>query len=165
MSTTGNPVSTALRATVMALAALTGASILVMVALTCVDVVMRLFGRPVFGVYDMVYVCGAVGMACALPYTTALKGHVAIEYFLHKCGRRWRAGVESAVRLPGAALFCLLAVETARTGGKMYGRGDVSATLQLPVFWLMHVIAFCCAVTAAVIVHDLVKPGRELVKP
>jgi hypothetical protein len=43
--------------------------------------------------------------------------------------------------------------------------GQVSETLQLPVFWVPHVIGFCCAIVVLVIGYNLVHPGREMIKP
>lgn len=64
--------------------------LLTMMVVTCLDVVLRVCGVPVKGAYDVVRVAGAVTIACALPMTTAMKGHVAIEYFFQRLNRRWR---------------------------------------------------------------------------
>ena len=47
------------------------------------------------GALDLGKGCGALVIAGALPYTTAVKGHVAIEYFFHKLGRRGRIVVDT----------------------------------------------------------------------
>lgn len=154
-----------LRRTILLTAVITGAGIMAMVLITCADVVMRLFGRPIIGAYDMVYIAGAIAIAAALPYTTALKGHVAIEYFFQKLGKKNRLAVDTVMRLASIGFLVLLARESARIGANLKARGEVTATLQLPVFWVSWIIALCCALAALVIFYHLMHPGKELVKP
>ena len=154
-----------LRFTVMLFAAITGISIMFMVLLTCADVLLRIFGNPIIGAYDLVGQAGAVSMACALPYTTALKGHVAIEYFFQKLNRTGRIAVDTVVRLLGIALFAMLARESARIGTNLKIRGEVTPTLQLPVYWVSWIIALACALVVLVIIYNMLNPGKELVQP
>jgi len=147
------------------LAAVSGAGILAMVFITCADVILRIFGNPIIGAYDLVYVCGAVAMACALPYTTALKGHVAIEYFFQKLDKKGRIIIDTIVRVLGMSLFVMLARESTRIGTNLKLRGEVTPTLQVPVFWLSWVIALCCGMAVLVIFYNMIHPGKVLVKP
>ena len=157
--------SRGVRALVYALAAVSGAGILAMMGVTCVDVVLRVFGRPLTGAFDIVKLAGAVTIASALPYTTAVKGHVAIEYFFHKLSRPWRIVVDTLARSVCIALFGFLAWQSIRYGAALRKSGQVTSTLQFPVFWVPYVIAFSCAVVALVILHNLLHPGKEMIKP
>jgi TRAP-type C4-dicarboxylate transport system permease small subunit len=154
-----------IRILVLGLAFLAGMGILAMMAVTCLDVVLRLFGRPLTGAFDIVRISGALTIACALPYTTAIKGHVAIEFFFQKLGRRSRIAVDTTARLIGIGLFALLARQCIRYGHSLRASGQVSATLQIPIFWVPYVIGASCAVVVLVIVHNLLHPGREMIKP
>jgi TRAP-type C4-dicarboxylate transport system permease small subunit len=154
-----------LRAGVLGLAGVSGACIMAMVLITCADVVMRIFGSPIIGAYDLVYVSGAVAMASALPYTTALKGHVAIEYFFQKMSKRPRIIVDTVVRLFGIAFFAMLTAESARIGANLKDRGEVTATLQMPIFWVSWMIALCCGLVMLVIFYNMIHPGKALVQP
>ncbi len=155
----------AVRRLVLGLAAVAGAGILVMMGVTCTDVVLRVFGRPLTGAYDIVGVAGAVTIACALPYTTAVKGHVAIEYFFHKLGRRGRLVVDTATRLLGMGLFGMLAWRSVLYGFVLKASGVATPTLQLPFYWIPWVIAAACALVVLVILGNLLHPGKELIKP
>lgn len=151
--------------TVLALAGVAGAALIAMMLVTVADVALRLFRRPLVGAFDLVCVAGAVTLACALPYTTAVKGHVAVEYFFHKLSRRWRTVVDSILRLLGMALFALLAWRFVAYGNALRATGEVTATLALPLFWIPYLMGFSCAVVALVILHNLVHVGREMIKP
>jgi len=152
---------------VYALVAISGASVLTIMLITCADVILRLrwINHPFVGTYDIVKIAGALSLATALPYTTAVKGHVAIEYFFHKLSRRGRVVLDSLIRPLAMALFAFFAWRSVVYGLELHRNHQVSQTLQLPVFWVPFVIGFCCAVVVLVILHNLVHPGREMIKP
>ncbi len=149
------------------LVVMAGLGVLTMVAVTCIDVILRLPGinRSLFGAYDIVKITGALTLAATLPYTTAVKGHVAIEYFFHKLNRRGRIVVDTIIRLMGMTLFAFLSWRSFIYGLSLYRTGQVSQTLQLPVFWIPYVIGFCCGIVVLVIGHNLLHPGQEMIKP
>ncbi|MCP4642177.1 MAG: TRAP transporter small permease [bacterium] len=157
--------SSVLRVTVLGFAGASGLAVLTMIGVTCVDVVMRMLGTALTGSFDIVRIACAIAIACALPYTTAVKGHVAIEYFFHKLKRRGRIVVDTVSRLLVAGLFGMLAWQCVVYGNSQWRSGEVFLTLQLRVFWLAYVVGLCCAVTVLVIVSNLLHPGREMIKP
>ena len=153
------------RGLVYLLAGIAGFGVVAMMGVTCLDVVLRLFGRPLVGAYDIVRIAGAITIACGLPYTTAVKGHVAIEYFFHKLSRRGRVVIDSLVRTACIVLFGFLSWQSVRYGLALKQSGQVTMTLQIPVFWLPYVIALACGAMVLVILYNLLHPGREMIKP
>ncbi|NCC49836.1 MAG: TRAP transporter small permease [Spartobacteria bacterium] len=154
-----------LRLLVQALALLSGVGIVSMMGVTCVDVVMRAFNRPLTGAYDMVKIAGVITIACALPYTTAVKGHVAVEYFFHKLSHRGRIVVDSLSRAIIIILFVILSVRCYVYGLILRESGEVTATMQLPVFWVPMVLAVSCGIVVLVVLHNLLHPGKVMIKP
>ena len=142
-----------------------GASLMVMVLVTSAEVVLRVLRLSLTGAYDIVKIAAAVTIAAALPYTTAIKGHVAIEYFFHKLGRRGRMAVDALMRLGGMALFGLLAWGCVDYGNSLRAKGEVSMTLQLPIFWVPYVLAGSCALVVLIKVYHLTHPGKPMLKP
>ena len=154
----------ALRALVSGLAYVAGAGLMVMVLVTTADVILRKFNFSLTGAYDVVKIAAAISVAAALPYTTAIKGHVAIEFFFHKLGRRGRVVVDALMRLGGMVLFGLLALGCVDYGNSLRQKGEVSMTLQLPVFWVPYVLAFSCALVVLVKIYHLTHPGKSMLK-
>jgi len=154
-----------LRGLVKALAYLAGASLLIMVLVTSADVILRIFNLSLTGAYDIVKIAAAITMAAALPYTTAIKGHVAIEFFFHRLGRRGRVVVDALMRLAGMALFGLLAWGCIDYGNSLRQKGEVSMTLQLPIFWVPYVLAVSCALVVLIKIYHLSHPGKPMIKP
>ena len=155
----------ALRGLVLGLAILSGLAVLGMMTLICADVLARAFGHPVAGSYDLVQMLGLLTIACALPYTTAVKGHVAVEYFFNKLPRIGRTFIDSVMRLLMIAFFGALTVQCVRYGYRLQVSGEVSATLQWPVCWMPVVLAFGCAASALVVLHNLFHPGKVMINP
>ena len=154
-----------LRWTTHAMAAVGGVAVAGIVLVTVADVVGRQFGHSVKGAYDLVRVLGAVAMACALPLTKAVKGHIAIEYFFQKLGPRGRAAVDTAMRLFLLALFGLLAWQFALQGQRFLDSGETTTTLHMPMFWVPWLAALACLATAGVTLWHLLHPGRSMVRP
>ncbi|MBQ7721851.1 MAG: TRAP transporter small permease [Kiritimatiellae bacterium] len=154
-----------LRSLVIASAYVASAGILVMALVTCVDIVLRRFGTSVTGAYDVVRLAGGVTIASALPLTTAVKGHVAIEYFFHRLGRGWRMAVDSVMRTVQCGLFLFAAYAFHVRATRLFRSGEVMPTLQCPTYPLAWYIAAMCLLTAFVSLFHLVRPGRDLMRP
>ena len=154
-----------LRWTTHAMAAVGGCAVAGIVLVTVGDVVGRRFGLPVKGAYDLVRVLGAVAMACALPLTKAVKGHIAIEYFFQKMGARGRAATDTLMRLVLLALFALLAWQFVLQGNAFLESGETTTTLHMPMFWVPWLAALACLVTAGVTLWHLLHPGRSMIRP
>ena len=150
---------------IIALAYAAGAAILLMTAVTVTDIVLRIFNTGITGAYDMVRACGAVAVACALPYLTAVKGHIAIEFFYHKCGHFWRVILDSVLRIVSLVIFGVLSVKIFQHGISLFKAGEVFPNLGLPVFWIPFLISFNCFLMMIVFIYHLVHPGKELIKP
>ena len=153
------------RVLVLVISVIAGISLITMMGITCTDVLLRWFGHPLPGAFDLVTILGAVTMACALPYTTAVKGHVAVEYFFQKLPKRARSVVDALNRIVGLLLFGTICVQSVRYGLDRHAAGAVSQTLQIPIFWIPFVIAACTAVVMLVMICHLLTPGRAVLKP
>ena len=155
----------ALRALVKGLAYVACGALMVMVVVTSIEVVLRIFRLSMTGAYDIVKIAAMLTIAAALPYTTAIKGHVAIEYFFHKLGRRGRVVVDALMRGSAMALFSLLAWGCVDYGTSLRAKGEVSMTLQLPIFWLPYMLAAACVLVVLIKIFHLTHPGKSLLQP
>ncbi|ORC32770.1 hypothetical protein B4O97_15865 [Marispirochaeta aestuarii] len=154
-----------IRQLIKALAIIAGGAVLLMMGITVIDVLLRLFGTGITGAYDLVRACGVVAVACALPYLTAVKGHIAIEFFYHKCSRLGRLILDSLLRLSALAIFGVLTVQLYRHGLALLASGEVFPNLGLPVFWIPMLVSFNFILMMIVFLYHLTHPGREFIKP
>jgi TRAP-type C4-dicarboxylate transport system permease small subunit len=156
----------ALRGLVGGLCLLSATGIVLMMGLTSFDVVSRAISNsPLRGANDLVSVCAAITLAASLPYTTSLKGHVAIEFLFLKLSRRGRRIGNVLVHSVIAILFTLFAWQCVSYGNAMLVKNQLMVTLRWPLFWVPYIMAVCCAATVLVIFEHIAYPDEELIKP
>lgn len=155
-------IMTAFRVTISLLAVLSAIALTAMMLITCSDIVLRLSPTPFKGAIDLVQILAAVAIAGALPYTTALKGHVAIEYFSRQLPKSIQLAVDSVMRALCVALFAFCTYGCIDYGIRLKATGQVSTTIQLPIFWIPWFIAITFALTALVILYHLIRPSKAL---
>ncbi|NLF93476.1 MAG: TRAP transporter small permease [Oligosphaeraceae bacterium] len=153
------------RRIVWALAALSGLCLLLLVAVTCVDIVLRRFDLAFPGAVDLAQVLGCLCVAAALPYTTAVKGHIAVEYFFRRLPRRWRVFFDTCTRLLGIALFAILAWQSFVYGSELKSMHKMTMTLNIPWFWVLWTMGVAFVFVILVKLFHLTHPGKELIRP
>jgi TRAP-type C4-dicarboxylate transport system permease small subunit len=154
-----------LKAVIYALILVSSAAVLVMIGVTILDIVLRMMRIRFIGAVDIVQIAGAVAIAAALPYTTAINAHVAIEFLFHKLSRRGRLVLGSTLKILTILLFSLTSYQCFIYGGNLLKNNQVTMTLRFPQFWMMYMIAVCLAIVVAVLLHSLLRPHKELMKP
>lgn len=159
------PLWRVLRALIMGLALVAGLAILAIIGITVTDVVLRFFKKGILGAYDLVRIAGAIAIACSLPYVTAVKGHIAIEFLHHRLSKRGRNILDFIFRLIALALFSFLVWRFWLYGVMLLKSNQVMQTLPIPVFWIPWMTAFCFLFVIAAIVYHLSHPGKEFIKP
>ncbi|MGB5987447.1 MAG: TRAP transporter small permease [Desulfobacterales bacterium] len=118
-----------------------GAALLVvMMMLTCVDVVGRLFRHPVFGSIELMSLMGAVAVAMSLPYTHAAKGHIGVEIVINRLPRTLRTTIELLTGLLSMVLFGTVTWKMFEYSIKMKASGEVSMNLGLPEYLVIGVV-------------------------
>ena len=155
----------AVRKIILFFALISGASVFVMIGVTVTDIVLRLFRSGITGAYDIVCLAGAVGIACALPYVTAVKGHIAIEFFYRKAGRTGRIILDSFFRLLILVLFAFLVYRNISYGLYLLSVGQVMLTLRVPIFWLPFLLSIIFALLFLITFYHLIHPGKGMIKP
>ena len=146
-------------------ALIAGIAIIVMMGITVVDVVLRLFGIGITGAYDLVRACGAIAISCALPYLTAVKGHIAIEFLYHRSRKPVRIVLDAVFRLSSLVMFGILTVKLFQYSLYMLDTGEVFPNLGMPVFWIPMIVSLDFALMMIVILYHLVHPGKAYIEP
>lgn len=153
-----------IRRTIVFLALIAGLAILVMIGVTVTDVILRIFGTGITGAYDIVRIMGVIAISFSLPYVTAIKGHIAIEFFYHRFSRTGRIILDSSFRTISVLVFLLLAWRNILYGLLLLHSNQVMQTLAIPVFWIPWMISLSCVLMILTILYHLFHPGKELVK-
>jgi TRAP-type C4-dicarboxylate transport system permease small subunit len=138
-----------------------GVSLVFLMVLTLVDVVLRGFGAPILGTYELVGYAGGIAIGLAMPVTSWQRGHVYVDTFLAWLPRGARTAVHITTRFVGACLFAILAWNLVRLGLDLRASGEVSPTLELKYYPVVFGLAAASVLQAVVLLcHiDMVRRG------
>lgn len=151
---------------VKSLAILSALGVMAMIGVICLDVILRLpfINHPIPGAYDIIRITGVVAIAGALPYTTAVKGHVAVEFLYHRLSRRGRTVLNIFVQTMSIGLFSFAAWQFVQYGIALKQKNQCFQTLELPIFWMPYLIAVAFGAVVLVILYQVLNPNKELIK-
>jgi TRAP-type C4-dicarboxylate transport system permease small subunit len=142
------------------LSAVAGAALAFLMLLTVADVVLRIFGRPIVGTYELVAVTGAVAIGLSLPITSWVRGHIYVDSFVERLPRPARTVIAVATRLLVFCLFLLAGWNLLRYAGSLRRAGEVTPTLHVPFYPVVIGVAVSCLVECVVMVADIVRTLR-----
>ena len=133
------------------------AAVIAMMLLSAADVVLRLFGKPIPGTYELVGFLGTIVVSFALAFTSMEKGHIAVEILVEKLPQRTQLAIEAFCNLIGALLFGVIAYQAILYALDFRKSGEVSATLQMPAYPFIFGIAIGCALLCLLLIADFIK--------
>ena len=139
------------------------AAVVAMMLLSTADVILRLFGKPIPGTYELVGFLGTVVVSFALAFTSMEKGHIAVEILVEKLPQRTQLAIEAFCNLIGALLFGVIAYQAVLYAVDMKKSGEVSLTLQMPPYPFIFGIAAGCALLCLLLVADFLKSLRRTI--
>lgn len=139
------------------------AAVVAMMLLSVADVILRIFGRPIPGTYELVGFLGTIVVSFALAFTSIEKGHIAVELLFEKFPQRAQLAIESFGNLIGALLFGVIAYQAVLYALDLKKSGEVSATLQMPAYPFIYGIAAGCALLCLLLITECIKSFRRTI--
>ena len=150
----------AVKGTGTALSAVAGAALAFLMLLTVADVVLRTFGHPIVGTYELVAVSGAVAIGLSLPITSWVRGHIYVDSFVARLPRVPRAILTVATRLLVIGLFFLIGWNLFKYAMALRAAGEVTPTLRVPFYPVVIGVGVSCFVECLVMIADIVRVLR-----
>ncbi len=134
-----------------------GISITFLMLLTVFDVILRTFRRPIVGTYELVAFSGAVVIGFSLPFTSWLRAHVFVDFFIQRFSKKVQNIFNGATRGVVLVLFFLIGWNLLKYALDLKRSGEVSPTLHIPFYPVAYGVGICCFVQCLVMVADIVK--------
>jgi TRAP-type C4-dicarboxylate transport system permease small subunit len=134
-----------------------GISLTFLMCLTISDVILRFFKRPIVGTYELVMFSGAVVIGFSLPFTSWVRQHIFVDFFMLRFSQKIRNGFYVATRLLGIGLFMIIGWNLFKYGANLYKAGEVSLTLQMPFYPFAYGVGVCCFIECLVLISDITK--------
>jgi TRAP-type C4-dicarboxylate transport system permease small subunit len=140
-----------------------GAGCLVgMMLLTCVDVVGRAFGHPIFGSVEIVGFMATLAVVMAMPYTHQVQGHIGVEIVVRLFSEKTQTIIGICTGIVSLILFAVVTWRMTIYANTMKASGEVSMNLELPEHFVIYVTAVCLLIFTLIILQDLINNIRKL---
>ncbi|MGB4221109.1 MAG: TRAP transporter small permease [Smithellaceae bacterium] len=140
------------------------AAVVAMMLLSTADVVLRIFGRPIPGTYELVGFLGALVVSFALAFTSLEKGHIAVDILVEKLPLRYRLSIDAFCNLAGAFLFSMIGYQAFIYALDIKNSGEVSPTLHIPAYPFIFGISLGCTLLCLLLAADFVKSLRRTIE-
>jgi TRAP-type C4-dicarboxylate transport system permease small subunit len=114
-------------------------------------------GSPIMGDWELVQMGCAVAIAACFPMCQMRNGHILVDFFTLRAGRKTRKRLDALGALVLAAMMALLAWRTAVGAMDAFAHNETSMLMELPT-WLGYaamVPSFVLASLAAIYVAHL----------
>ncbi|MEW5912142.1 MAG: TRAP transporter small permease [Thermodesulfobacteriota bacterium] len=134
-----------------------GVALVGMMVITCVDVIFRYFGKPIFGAVEMVSFMATILLACAMPMTDREKGHVGVDLLVRRLPQRTQHLVDAVTGVMSMLLFAIVSWQMFLYARTMKDSGEVSMSLEFPNYILVYVVAVAFAVLSLVILTEVIQ--------
>jgi TRAP-type C4-dicarboxylate transport system permease small subunit len=125
--------------------------------LTTVDVIMRIFGKPIPGAVEIIAICGGVVVGFTVPITSWMKGHIAVDFVTNALSNQAKNVLIIITRCVGIGLCLIISWNSMKIGTGFWKAGEVSGTLQLPLYPIAYGLAACFFVLSIVLFCDILK--------
>lgn len=135
--------------------------LVLMMLVTCADVVGNLLGKPVLGAEELVSLLAALVLAFVLPKAHLDRAHIGIELVYRSLGPATRKCNDIFVGLISLAFFLLASWQCFEYADDLRDSGEVSATLELPFYYILYAISLSTLVLALAILQDLLQTWRR----
>lgn len=138
-----------------------GLAVLTLMALATGNVLLRMFGLPFRGAYELVSFLGAVVTAFALGYTQKRKFNIVVDILSDKFPVGVKRLLDGIGYLIGLLFFAVIAWVVLRWGLKIAVSGEVSETLKIAYYPFIFSVALGFAVLSLTLAIDLIGTFRK----
>jgi TRAP-type C4-dicarboxylate transport system permease small subunit len=125
--------------------------------LTVADVVLRFFGHPIVGTFEIVGLGGAVAIGFGIPLTSWLRAHIYVDFVIQKFPKWGMNTMNILTRVISIALFILIGYNLFIYATDLYTSGEVSLTRQIPFYPIAYGMGVCCFIQCLVLITDIIK--------
>jgi TRAP-type C4-dicarboxylate transport system permease small subunit len=138
-----------------------GLTLAFMLVFTLTDVIMRAFGKPIVGDFEVISFLGAVVVGFAIPYTSLQKGHVYVDFLLEKMPKKARNVMQIVTRILGIALFLWMGWNFIIMSVDLIKSKEVTPVFRWPYYPISFGLAFVCLVQCSTLFSQIMKIAGE----
>ncbi len=139
------------------LRAVSAAVLTFLFCVTVLDVIMRIFWKPLTGVYELVSMSGAIVIVFALPLSMLDSAHVYMDFVVDRLRERAQRVLAIITRIMVIVFFIILGVALFVLADEFRTSGELFLTLKWPVYPITYAIGATCFLQAVVVFFDILR--------
>jgi TRAP-type C4-dicarboxylate transport system permease small subunit len=144
-----------------AMSILAGVVLITMTVITFFDVVLRYFGKPIAGAYELVAFMGVAVIALALPRASLMKAHVYVDLLVDKLPRRGHRALRILTRVLVFCMFLFAAWYFVIMARNFVVTNSVTITLKVPFYPVVYALAASAIVQCLVSICEIMDDKGE----
>jgi len=132
-----------------------GCFLALMIFLTCANIFLRIFWKPIIGTFELMGYFGAVLTAFALGYTQIKRGHIAVDIVVlgfSKKTQRFLSGINYFICM---IFFAIVTWQITKYATTLMKTGEITETLRIIYYPFTYGVALGCAALSLVFFTDL----------
>ncbi|HEJ84122.1 MAG: TRAP transporter small permease [Deltaproteobacteria bacterium] len=133
-----------------------------MMALTCADVIGRMFGYPILGAVELVMAMTTLAIGMGLPFTHRSRGHVGVEILIRLFSARTQTIIELCTSTLSFLLFAIVTWRMFVYARTLQNTGEETVNLALPLFIFIYALSFCLIIFTLTIFRDILANIQKL---
>jgi TRAP-type C4-dicarboxylate transport system permease small subunit len=133
-----------------------------MMALTCADVIGRMFGYPILGAVELVMAMTTLAIGMGLPFTNRSRGHVGVEILIRLFSERTQTIIELCTSTLSFLLFAIVTWRMFVYARTLQSTGEETVNLALPLFIFIYALSFCLIIFTLTIFRDILANIQKL---
>ena len=134
---------------------LAGIVLLLMTAITFLDIVMRNFGKPLLGAYELVAFMGVAVAALALPRASLQKTHVYVDIVIDKLPELLQKTLKILTRIMVFFMFFFAAWYFMLMGKNFIETHTVTMSLKVPYYPVVFALAASSIVQCLICICEI----------
>lgn len=138
-----------------------GVAVIAMMLLTTADIVLRAFRSPIPGTYEIVGLIGSLAISFSLAHTSIENGHIAVEFLVNRLSAPTQALISAANAFVAMMLFAIITWQSLLYGTDFLLRGEVSMTVQMPIYPFVYGVAAGCGLLCPVLLSEFLRAIRR----
>ena len=141
--------------------ALAGGVLIMMICLTCANILFRQFGMPVRGTFEVMGFMGALIFALSFGYSHEKKEHIYVSILFDLFPPKIQRAARRINALLTIVFFALLSFQLVKNALNLKAVEEVSETLRIAYYPVILVLAFGAAYLVLLIILELFKPSGD----
>lgn len=141
--------------------AIAGGLLILMMGITLLDVILRMFGRPIVGVFELISFLGAGVIGFSMADTSLKKSHVYVDFLITRFSKERQNVLHTTTKILAFSLFALMSWYFVVMGRDFYISKTVSGGLKFPYYPVAFGLGASCIAQCLVLVLEIYETWRR----